>query len=337
VEGTPVAEFAVLADGLVKRYGATTALAGASLHVATGSVCAVLGRNGAGKTTAVRVLTTLTRPDAGTVRVAGFDVLREPSRVRARIGLIGQSTSMDELLTGRANLEVIGRLHHLGARAARARAVELLTSFRLVDAGDRLVKTYSGGMRRRLDLAASLVTSPQVLFLDEPTTGLDPIARSDVWQAVRDLVAGGTTVVLTTQYLEEADQLADTVVVMDRGRIAASGTPDALKRRVGATRIQVVAVDAPGASEVASAVEAVVGTRADVTGRTVTADAPAGVASLGELIGELGRRQLAVEDVGLHRPSMDEVFARLTRRPLPYPTGRGAPAATAAAAAGARS
>ena len=318
-----MAEFAVLADGLVKHYGPTTALAGASLRVAAGSVCAVLGRNGAGKTTAVRILTTLTRPDAGTARVAGYDVLREPARVRARIGLIGQSTSMDELLTGRANLEIIGRLHHLGARAARSRATELLASFRLLDAADRLVKTYSGGMRRRLDLAASLLTSPQVLFLDEPTTGLDPIARSDVWQAVRDLVAAGTTVMLTTQYLEEADQLADAVVVMDRGRIAASGTPDELKARVGATRIRVVAVDAAGASAVAAAVEAVVGSRAELSGRTVTADAPAGVSTLGELIGELRRRELPVEDVGLNRPSMDEVFGRLTRRrPLPYPTGR---------------
>lgn len=319
-------EPAVRVDGLVKRYGATTALADVSLRVEAGSVCAVLGRNGAGKTTAVRILTTLARPDAGQAHVAGYDVLREPRRVRARIGLIGQSTSMDELLTGRDNLEIMGRLYHLRGRHAAARADEMLARFRLTEAAERLVKTYSGGMRRRLDLAASLLVEPRVLFLDEPTTGLDPIARADVWQAVRDLVATGTTVLLTTQYLEEADQLADSIVVIDRGRVAASGTPGELKRRVGSGRVSLVVVDEADAIAVAVAVESVLGVLPRITGRTVRADAPAGVDSLGALVAELRRRDIAVEDIGLHRPSLDEVFGHLTRRPLPYTPSRTVPA-----------
>jgi ABC-2 type transport system ATP-binding protein len=230
---TPLPTSGVVAQGLGKRFGDTWVLRDVDLDVPTGTVLGLLGPNGAGKTTAVKLLTTLLDPSAGSATVAGVDVASDPQAVRERIGLAGQHATVDELLSGRANLVMIGRLHHLGRRAARARADALLERFALADAAERLVRTYSGGMRRRLDLAASLVTAPPVLFLDEPTTGLDPRSRNDLWALLRDLVAGGTTLVLTTQYLEEADQLCDDIVVLDHGRVIARGTPDELKALVG--------------------------------------------------------------------------------------------------------
>jgi ABC-2 type transport system ATP-binding protein len=223
----------VVARGLGKRFGAAWVLRDVDLDVPAGTVLGLLGPNGAGKTTTVKLLTTLLTPSAGHASVAGIDVAADPEGVRRSIGLAGQHATVDELLTGRHNLEMIGRLNHIGRAAARARATELLERFGLTDAAERLTRTYSGGMRRRLDLAASLVTAPPVLFLDEPTTGLDPRSRNDLWDLLRDLVAGGTTLVLTTQYLEEADQLCDDIVVLDHGRVIARGTPAALKARVG--------------------------------------------------------------------------------------------------------
>jgi ABC-2 type transport system ATP-binding protein len=230
----------IWARGLRKRYGDQTALDGFDLHVRPGTVCGLLGPNGAGKTTAVRILTTLLRPDSGEAFVAGFDPVRQPRQVRYRIGLVGQNASVDEILTGRQNLEIFGRLGDLTARAAGRRAGALLDQFGLTEVADRSVARYSGGMRRRLDLAASLILSPPVLFLDEPTTGLDPAARIDLWAHIRDLAGTGTTVLLTTQYLEEADQLADQIAVIDAGRIVAAGTPDELKAKVGPDRVETV-------------------------------------------------------------------------------------------------
>ncbi len=230
----------IRARGLRKRFGDGVALDGFDLTVEPGRVCALLGSNGAGKTTAVRILTTLLRPDAGTAEVAGFDVVTQPRQVRYRIGLVGQNASLDEILTGRQNLAIFGRLYHQPAPVARRRADELLAEFGLAEAADRSVATYSGGMRRRLDLAASLILSPPVLFLDEPTTGLDPGARIGVWASIQALVGSGTTVLLTTQYLEEADRLADRIVLIDAGRVAAEGTPDELKARVGPDRVETI-------------------------------------------------------------------------------------------------
>src|SRR3954452_11913981 len=233
----------ITAEGLTRRFGSTTALDGFDLDVPAGTVQGLLGPNGAGKTTAVRILTTLLRPDSGRARVAGHDVVREADRVRARIGLVGQQPAVDEQLSGRQNLEMFGRLHHLGATHARRRATELLDRFDLTEAADRPAGRYSGGMRRRLALATGLLTDPAVLFLDEPTTGLDPRARAQVWRPTRALAAGGTTVLLTTQYLEEADQLADALAVIDHGRVVAAGTADELKGRLGADHLDVVVRD----------------------------------------------------------------------------------------------
>jgi ABC-2 type transport system ATP-binding protein len=235
--------YAVRAEGLEKRYGEKRALDGFDLAVREGTVHGLLGPNGAGKTTAVRILSTLVRLDGGRATVAGLDVARQARQVRARIGLTGQYAALDEVLTGRQNLEMFGRLFHLGGRRARARAVELLERFDLTDAADKGVGGYSGGMRRRLDLAASMILAPAVLFLDEPTTGLDPRSRGDVWDAVRALVADGTTVLLTTQYLEEADKLASRITVIDQGRAIADDTPDGLKNLVGGDRIEVVVAE----------------------------------------------------------------------------------------------
>ena len=239
--------FAISAQHLKRSFGETHALVDVSIDVPAGSVCALLGRNGAGKTTTVRILTTLLDPDGGHAQVAGFDIATQADKVRGKIGVTGQTATMDELLTGHENLEIIGRFCHLGAAVSRRRADELLQQFDLVDAGNQLVKRYSGGMRRRLDLAASLIANPEVLFLDEPTTGLDPVSRSEMWVAIRNLVSRGTTVLLTTQYLDEADQLADTIVVVDRGLVVAEGTPEQLKASIGRPTVVVTLADAEAA------------------------------------------------------------------------------------------
>ncbi|MGW7465793.1 ATP-binding cassette domain-containing protein [Streptomyces xantholiticus] len=306
--------YAVVAEGLEKRYGDKHALAGFDLTVHQGTVHGLLGPNGAGKTTAVRALATLLRFDGGRARVAGVDVRREPWQVRRRIGLTGQYAAVDEVLTGRQNLEMFGRLFHLGGRRAARRATELLEQFDLVGAGDKGVGTYSGGMRRRLDLAASMILAPDVLFLDEPTTGLDPRSRGEVWEAVRRLVAGGTTVLLTTQYLEEADRLASRITVIDQGRAIADDTPDGLKNRVGGDRIEVVAREAADLPAVARTVARVADTdpTTDALERRVHAPVTDRVAALTEVARTLQEERIPVEDIGLRRPSLDDVFLRLT-------------------------
>ncbi|WKX71006.1 ATP-binding cassette domain-containing protein [Streptomyces sp. XD-27] len=307
---------AVLAEGLRKRYGDHNALDGLDLAVPRGTVYGLLGPNGAGKTTAVRILSTLARPDGGRAEVAGFDVAREPRRVRRRIGLTGQYAALSEGLTARQNLTQFGRLYHLDQRAARRRAAELLDRFGLAEAADRGVKEFSGGMRRRLDLAVSMILAPEVLFLDEPTTGLDPRGRNEVWEAVRALVAGGTTVLLTTQYLDEADQLADRVAVVERGRKIADDTPHALKRAVGGDQVQVVVRDAADLPTAVRAVARVADGGAepepDAAARRVSAPVAAPVDALIEVARTLRDEGVAVEDIGLRRPTLDEVFLRLT-------------------------
>ncbi|MFJ9630072.1 ATP-binding cassette domain-containing protein [Streptomyces sp. NPDC101175] len=280
-----------------------------------GTVHALLGPNGAGKTTAVRVLTTLLRPDSGRARVAGFDVATHAARVRARIGLLGQHAALDEELGGRQNLEMFGRLHHLGARRARARADELLARFDLADTGDKQVKRYSGGMRRRLDLAASLITEPEVLFLDEPTTGLDPRGRAEVWASVRSLVGGGTTVLLTTQYLEEADQLADRISLVDHGQVIADGTADELKTRTGGDRIDVVLRDARRLTDAVALMpfptdEVTV----DTDRRSLSAPVTDRMSALTQVVRALESADIEAEDIAVRRPTLDEVFLRLTGR-----------------------
>jgi ABC-2 type transport system ATP-binding protein len=314
-------ELTVEAIGLVKtfRSGAATvrALDGLDLAVPRGTVHGVLGPNGAGKTTAVRALATLSTLDSGEARVAGIDVRRQPERVRGRIGLAGQHAAVDEKLTGRENLRMFGRLYHLGEARARARADELLAQFELEDAGSRLVRTYSGGMRRRLDLAASLLVAPEVLFLDEPTTGLDPRARREVWESVRGLVADGTTVLLTTQYLDEADQLADQISVVDRGRVIASGTSTELKQQVGGDRLDVIVSDpASTAAATAALVRATGATpRIDELGTRISVAAPGGVAVLAAAVRELDRAGIGTEDLSLRQPTLDDVFLQLTGQP----------------------
>ncbi|WP_406104048.1 ATP-binding cassette domain-containing protein [Micromonospora globbae] len=305
---------AIEAEGLRKRYGDTHALAGLDLAVPAGTVCGLLGPNGAGKTTAVRILTTLLRPDGGRARVAGHDLLRHPDRVRAAIGLVGQHAAVDEVLTGRQNLTLFGRLHHLPRRAARARADELLDRFGLTDAATRPVSGYSGGMRRRLDLAASLVLAPPVLFLDEPTTGLDPRARSEVWDAVRALVAAGTTVLLTTQYLDEADQLADTVAVVDAGRVVAAGSPERLKDDIGGDRLDLLLHHAADLDRAAAVVAATTAVTPSVDATALRISVPVGdrVNALAAVLHALRHEAVDVADVAVRRPTLDEVFLRLT-------------------------
>jgi ABC-2 type transport system ATP-binding protein len=307
-------EVAVRADELVKRYGDKVALDRFNLTVPYGTVYGLLGPNGAGKTTAVRILSTLIRPNAGRALVAGFDVVRQPMEVRRRIGLTGQYAAVDEILTGRQNLEMFGRLFHLGARQAKARTAELLEQFDLTEAGDKGVKEYSGGMRRRLDLAASFILAPELLFLDEPTSGLDPRGRNDVWAAVRDLVARGTTVLLTTQYLEEADRLADRVAVIDRGRTIADDTPEALKDAVGGDSIEVIVAEPAGIPEAAKVVARVCEgePETDDEDRRVSGRVTDRVAALTYVAGRLQDLRVAVDDIGLRRPTLDDVFLRLT-------------------------
>lgn len=302
------------ATGLVKRYGEVTALAGLDLHVAEGTIVGLLGPNGAGKTTAVSILTTLLEPDEGSAMVAGADVFRDPGEVRKRIGLSGQFAAVDEYLTGYENLDMIGRLYHLGKERAQSQARKLLEQFDLSDAANRPVKTYSGGMRRRLDVAAALVAEPPVLFLDEPTTGLDPRSRIDLWVVIRELVAGGTTLLLTTQYLEEADHLADEIIVIDHGLEIAKGTSDELKDRVGGERIEAVVAhveDLPRAQEILERV-AVGEIRVDEHSRELTVPISGGARVLTVALRELDAAGIEVQDVGLRRPTLDDVFLSLT-------------------------
>jgi ABC-2 type transport system ATP-binding protein len=309
---------AIEADGLVKRYGETVALDGVSFTVRRGTVCGLLGPNGAGKTTAVRILTTLAQADAGVGRVAGLDVATDGAAVRRVIGLAAQGATVDSLLTGRENLVMIGELHHLGKRLAAARADELLEQFSLTDASARLTKTYSGGMRRRLDLAATLVANPDVLFLDEPTTGLDPRARNELWDVLDTLVGQGTTVLLTTQYLDEADRLADDIVVIDHGRVIARGDSRELKRQVGGAKVFVTVVDANRLAEVATFVENATGATPsiDTGGRTIEAPTEAGPRVVSTLAESLADASVDVEEIGLRQPTLDDVFLTLTGQPI---------------------
>ena len=305
---------AILAEGLVKRYKSVTALAGIDLRVPTGSVLAVLGPNGAGKTTAVKILTTLIQADEGYAEVAGIDVRKDPRGVRRLIGVSGQYAAVDEYLTGFENLDMIGRLYHLGRKESAQRARELLVDFRLDDAGDRMSKTYSGGMRRRLDLAGALVARPPVLFLDEPTTGLDPRSRTEMWEILQRLVAEGTSLLLTTQYLEEADLLADNIVVIDHGRVIAEGTADELKSQVGGERLEITV---SAAEDLAAAGRALapLGTGAVVVEeqrRSLLMPVSGGAAVLADALRRLDADSIAVDDVGLRRPTLDDVFLSLT-------------------------
>ena len=305
---------AIEALGLVKRYGDKVALGGVDLVVPKGTVTAVLGPNGAGKTTAVRILSTLSEADEGSAIVAGFDVATHPTEVRRRIGLAAQDATVDPLLTGHENLVMIGELHQLPRREAKVRSTELLGQFSLSDARDKLAGAYSGGMRRRLDLAATLVARPEVLFLDEPTTGLDPRARSELWTVLETLVDSGVTILLTTQYLEEADRLADDIVVVDHGSVIARGDARQLKRQVGGDNIGVTVPDASRLDEVADIVGRVTGCDpiTDRAARTVTAPTAGGVAGLADVANALAAAGHEVEDLSLRQPTLDEVFLTLT-------------------------
>ncbi|WP_026874540.1 daunorubicin resistance protein DrrA family ABC transporter ATP-binding protein [Jiangella gansuensis] len=308
-------DHAIWADGLVKRFGETTALDGVSFGVRTGTVLGLLGPNGAGKTTAVRVLATLLPPDDGTATVGGFDVVRQAHQVRQLVGLTGQYAAVDEMLTGAENLLLIGRLLGMPRATAKQRARELLAEFDLTGAADRAAKTYSGGMRRRLDLAASLVGRPTMLFLDEPTTGLDPRARSELWTLIRQLVSGGVTVLLTTQYLDEADTLADEIVVIDRGRVIATGTPDELKAKTGSQTLAVKPEDETHLSLVVSVVGELTESTPEVAGARVTAPVT-DPAVLPAVVRRLDDAGVLVTELTLRGASLNEVFLSLTGRPL---------------------
>lgn len=310
--GTMPTPPAIEAIDLVKRFGDETAVGGVSFAVPPGTVLGLLGPNGAGKTTTVRMMTTLTEPTSGTARVAGFDVRTQPDEVRRHMGLTGQVATVDELLTGRENIRMIGGLHGIRRKDLNRLCDQLLHQFSLTDAGDRAVRSYSGGMRRRLDLAVSLLASPPVLFLDEPTTGLDPRSRSELWDVLRDLVTQGTTLLLTTQYLEEADQLADNIVVIDRGRIIAEGSPLELKQQAGRASLVVTVADAADL-ESARALLARTGADVfvDVGARRLTASAD-GLDDMIEVAGWLRDSGITVDDIGLSRPSLDDVFLTLT-------------------------
>lgn len=329
--GPETPDLAVVAKGLVKRYGDVTAVAGVDLDVPTGTVLALLGPNGAGKTTTVRILTTLLVPDEGSATVAGVDVIADPQQVRRRIGLSGQYAAVDENLTGFENLDMVGRLYHLGRKRSKERAWELLEQFRLTDAANRVAKTYSGGMRRRLDLAGALVAEPPVLFLDEPTTGLDPRSRNDMWELLTGMVRGGTTLLLTTQYLEEAERLADDIMVIDHGRVIARGTADELKTQVGGQRVEIVVAadaDLARAQEVLAPL-AVGEVQVEQRARRLTVPVSGGTPALVDALRRLEEVGVVPLDAGLRRPTLDDVFLTLTGRPAeevvgddPRPEGR---------------
>ncbi|MBH0119714.1 ATP-binding cassette domain-containing protein [Rhodococcus sp. HM1] len=309
---------AIVAEGLIKTYGKVTALDGVDLRVPEGTVTALLGPNGAGKTTTVRVLTTLLVPDSGRAQVAGYDVVADARTLRSHIGASGQYAAVDEYLTGFENLEMVGRLYHLGARRSRERARELLERFDLVEAGDRPVKGYSGGMRRRLDLAGALVAEPPVLFLDEPTTGLDPRARLGLWEVIEQLVARGTTLLLTTQYMEEAERLADEIAVIDHGRVIAEGTADELKSLVGSERIELGIPDQADREVAVRELASVAAGEIQVDGGAGTLTVPigssdgGGAEALVAALGKLSAAEVRVVDVALRKPTLDDVFLTLT-------------------------
>jgi ABC-2 type transport system ATP-binding protein len=324
---SPTSSFAIEGRGLVKRFGEKVALGGVDIAVPKGTVTAVLGPNGAGKTTAVRILTTLSDATEGSATVAGFDVARDANEVRRRIGLAAQDATVDPLLTGHENLTMISELHQLSRREAKARATELLDQFDLADAADKVAGSYSGGMRRRLDLAATLVARPEVLFLDEPTTGLDPRARNELWEVLETLVGGGATILLTTQYLEEADRLADDILVVDHGTVIARGDARSLKRQVGGDNIGVTLHDVSRLDEVADVLRRCTGADPIVErpNRTATAPTSDGVAGLAAVANALAEGNFEVEDLSLRQPTLDEVFLTLTGSAIEHdedaPTG----------------
>jgi len=299
-------------DGVAKTFGPLPALRDVSFSVPTGTVCGLLGHNGAGKTTIVKILSTLLEPTAGRATVAGYDVVEDPTQVRASIGVTGQDAALDSTLTGRENLVLFGRLRGMRRKQARVRADELIERFDLVDAADREVRTYSGGMRRRVDIAVSLIVPPKVLFLDEPTTGLDPRSRRDVWALVASLAAQDVTVLLTTQYLEEADVLSDSIVILDAGRVIASGTADELKRRMGFSYCQVTRSHPEDLARVAAVLGTYEGAEVNADANTVSVPAPHGVTTLGEVFRKLDDLDVELLDISLRKPSLDEVFLHLT-------------------------
>jgi ABC-2 type transport system ATP-binding protein len=314
---------AILAEGLQKHYGKTQALAGIDLSAEEGTVLGLLGPNGAGKTTAVRILTTLLRPDAGHAEVVGLDVVHQADQLRAKIGLAGQYAAVDDNLTGFENLQMVGRLYHLAGRVARNRAQELLARFELTDAAGRVVKTYSGGMRRRLDLAASLIMSPPVLFLDEPTTGLDPRSRIGMWDIISNLVADGTTVLLTTQYLEEADQLANQIVVVNQGLVIARGTADELKTQVGGERFEVTVTRGGNLAAAATALRpySMGDLQIDEERRHIVVPVAQGAQQLAAVVRDLDAAGVPLDDLALRRPTLDDVFLALTGTAATTETG----------------